>query len=186
MQEKWRVKLAKSLEGGPLRGIGAWPAFKRFCERYAMFMVPFITVLREGLEAVVFIAGVSFSAPATAVPLPVIVGLIAGCAVGYIIYKSVSNSLHSGHLLTVHRGGASSKLQLFLIVSTCILYLVAAGLFSRGIWFIQAQQWNKAIGGDAAETGSGPGSYDIDQSVWHVNVSCPNNFHPHTLTSTVW
>ena len=32
-------------------------------------------------------------------------------------------------------------------------------------------QWNKAIGGDAAETGSGAGSYDIRQSVWHVNVS---------------
>jgi high-affinity iron transporter len=33
-------------------------------------------------------------------------------------------------------------------------------------------QWNVAIGGDAAETGVGPGSYDIRQSVWHVNVSC--------------
>lgn len=26
------------------------------------------------------------------------------------------------------------------------------------------------MGGDAAEVGNGPGSYDIDQSVWHVNV----------------
>lgn len=34
------------------------------------------------------------------------------------------------------------------------------------------EQWNIAIGGDAAETGAGPGSYDIRQSVWHVNVSC--------------
>lgn len=33
------------------------------------------------------------------------------------------------------------------------------------------QQWNKIIGGDAAETGAGPGSYDIRKSVWHVNVS---------------
>lgn len=33
------------------------------------------------------------------------------------------------------------------------------------------QQWNKIIGGDAAETGVGPGSYDIRKSVWHVNVS---------------
>ena len=32
-------------------------------------------------------------------------------------------------------------------------------------------QWNNVIGGDASETGSGPGSYDIRQSVWHVNVS---------------
>ena len=33
------------------------------------------------------------------------------------------------------------------------------------------RQWNKIIGGDAVETGSGPGSYDIRKSVWHVNVS---------------
>lgn len=33
------------------------------------------------------------------------------------------------------------------------------------------QQWNHVIGGDASETGAGPGSYDIRKSVWHVNVS---------------
>ena len=38
--------------------------------------------------------------------------------------------------------------------------------------FAYNMQWNIAIGGDAAETGVGPGSYDIRQSVWHVNVSC--------------
>lgn len=32
-------------------------------------------------------------------------------------------------------------------------------------------QWNKTVGGDSAESGTGPGSYDIRQSVWHVNVS---------------
>jgi len=75
--------------------------------------------------------------------------------------------------LTINRGGSSSRLQFFLIVSTCLLYLVAAGLFSKAIWFFEAQEWNNAIGGDAAETGSGPGSYDIDRSVWHVNASHP-------------
>jgi len=87
MQEKWRVKLAKAMEAnvessGTRRG-----AFKRWAEKYAMFMLPFITVVREGLEAVVFVAGVSFSSPASAVPLPVIVGLMAGSLVGYFIFK---------------------------------------------------------------------------------------------------
>ena len=36
---------------------------------------------------------------------------------------------------------------------------------------ISSSQWNKITGGDAAETGSGPGSYDIRKTVWHVNVS---------------
>ena len=64
-------------------------------------------------------------------------------------------------------------MQFFLIVSTCFLYLVAAGLFSRGVWYFQDNAWNKIIGGDASETGSGPGSYDIRQSVWHVNCCNP-------------
>jgi high-affinity iron transporter len=87
MQAKWRVKLAKALEEKPLASEGKGKAFKRWCAKYAMFILPFITVLREGLEAVVFIAGVSFQAPATSVPLPVVVGLAVGILVGYIIYK---------------------------------------------------------------------------------------------------
>ena len=87
MQEKWRVKLAKALEEKPVATGGRRGAFKRWCEKYAMFILPFITVLREGLEAVVFIAGVSFSSPASAVPLPVVIGLIAGGFVGFLLYK---------------------------------------------------------------------------------------------------
>ena len=87
MQEKWRVKLAKAIENKTVSTGGRKGALKRWAERYAMFMLPFITVLREGLEAIVFIAGVSFSSPASAVPLPVVVGLIAGATVSYIIYK---------------------------------------------------------------------------------------------------
>lgn len=75
------------------------------------------------------------------------------------------------------RFGSLARIQLFLVISTCFLYLVAAGLFSRGVWFFEAQQWNDIVGGDAAELGSGPGSYDIDKSVWHVNVSPPAT-HP--------
>lgn len=76
-------------------------------------------------------------------------------------------------LLTFCRGGATSKLQFFLVASTCLLYLVAAGLFSRAVWYFEAQDWNNAVGSDAAELGAGAGSYDISFSVWHVNVGHP-------------
>ena len=86
MQDKWRVKLAKALsEKKEMEG--KRNRFQRWCERYAMFLVPFVTVLREGIEAIVFIAGVSFSSPAASVPLPVVMGLLAGAVIGYIIYK---------------------------------------------------------------------------------------------------
>lgn len=87
MQDKWRIKIAKATQakadGTGTRG----GAIKRWAQKYAMFILPFVTVLREGVEAVVFIAGVSFSSPATSVPLPVFVGLCAGALIGYIIYK---------------------------------------------------------------------------------------------------
>lgn len=41
------------------------------------------------------------------------------------------------------------------------------------MWYFEMHKWNSVIGGDAAETGSGPGSYDIRQSVWHVNCCNP-------------
>jgi high-affinity iron transporter len=85
MQEKWRVKLAKALEA-PVSAKGRG-AFKRLIEKYALFALPFVTVLREGIEGIVFVAGVSFSAPASSLPLAVIVGLLVGSLVGYILYK---------------------------------------------------------------------------------------------------
>ncbi len=80
--------------------------------------------------------------------------------------------LHQRHAEHATRGGSSTKLQFFLVISTCLLYLVAAGLFTRSVWYFEQQQWNLIVGSDATELGDGPGSYDIDKSVWHVNVSC--------------
>ncbi|KAJ5182915.1 hypothetical protein N7492_000531 [Penicillium capsulatum] len=157
LQEKWRVKLAQALESKDQEHRTGMHRLKKWAEKYAMFILPFITVLREGLEAVVFIGGVSLSFPATAFPLPVITGLVAGAAIGYLLY----------------RGGNQASLQIFLIVSTCFLYLVSAGLFSRGVWYLQTNTWNQITGGDSSESGSGPGSYDIRQSVWHVNCCNP-------------
>lgn len=158
LKEKWRVKIAKAIEmKDQNRHARFGKRFKAWCERYAMFILPFITVLREGLECVIFIGGVGIGMPASAFPLAVFTGLLAGCFIGYLIYK----------------GGNQASLQVFLIVSTCFLYLVAAGLFSKGVWGFQMREWSLIIGGDAAETGSGPGSYNIHQSVWHVNCCNP-------------
>ena len=89
LQDKWRVKLAKAMEARDSaktsRRSAGW--LGRWCEKYAMFLLPFITVLREGLEAIVFIGGVSVGQPATAFPLAAITGLLLGSLIGYIIYK---------------------------------------------------------------------------------------------------
>ncbi|CEL02166.1 Putative High-affinity iron transporter FtrA [Aspergillus calidoustus] len=156
MRDKWRVKLAKALESNEKSR--SWSGrLKHWSEKYAMFALPFITVLREGLEAIVYVGGVGLGLPASSFPLAVFCGLLAGVVVGYVLY----------------RGGSSASLQYFLVISTCFLYLVSAGLFSRAVGYFETNAWNAIIGGDASETGSGPGSYDIRQSVWHVNCCNP-------------
>ncbi|KAL1899947.1 high-affinity iron permease [Ceratocystis pirilliformis] len=155
MQAKWRVKLAKAMHAPVAVGEGGW--FGRLLERYAMFTLPFVTVLREGVEAIVFIAGVSFSTPPSSVPLATLAGLAFGAAAGYALYA----------------GGSGARLQQFLVAATCLLYMVGAGLFTRAVWYWDQQKWNEAIGGEAQELGMGPGSYDIDKSVWHVNCCSP-------------
>lgn len=88
LQDKWRVKLAEALEKQDAKAqAGATTKAKLWCEKYAMFLLPFVTVLREGLEAVIFIGGVGLGMPATAFPLAVICGLGAGILVGYLIYR---------------------------------------------------------------------------------------------------
>lgn len=89
LQDKWRVKLAKALEAkdSTKKAGSLGSRFARWCEKYAMFILPFVTVLREGLEAVIFVGGIGAGSPATAFPLPVIAGLVCGCLVGFLIYK---------------------------------------------------------------------------------------------------
>ncbi|CUM56503.1 uncharacterized protein AC631_04630 [Debaryomyces fabryi] len=156
MKEKWRIKLAQALIKEPPKGKDRF-RIGYVTKKYCMFILPFITTLREGLEAVVFVGGVGLDSPASSFPLPVICGLIAGIVVGGLLYYS----------------GSTVSLQIFLIISTAILYLIAAGLFSRGVWYFETNVYNKKTGGDASENGSGPGTYDISKSVWHVNCCNP-------------
>ena len=113
LQDKWRTKLRVAMESNHVKGFG------NYGRKYAMFVLPFITVLREGLEAVVFVGGIGVGSPPSAFPIPVITGILAGSLIGFIIY-------HGGNIV---------KLQYFLVASTCLLYLVAAGLLSKSAWF---------------------------------------------------
>ncbi|KAK2008338.1 iron permease FTR1 family protein [Colletotrichum eremochloae] len=159
LQDKWRLKLSKALNAGGAAHPGPFrDRLKYLGEKYALFLLPFITVLREGFEGVLFIAGVGVSETAASIAASAVLGLALGAVVGYFIY----------------RGSRNAPIQVFLIVSTCFLYLIAAGLFSKGVWHFEQNEWNKIVGGDAAELGSGPGSYDIRRSVWHVNCCNPD------------
>ena len=53
---------------------------------WGIFILAFTTTLREGLEAVIFIAGVSAGLDVSSIPIPAVVGIIMGLAVGFILY----------------------------------------------------------------------------------------------------
>ncbi|OJT12728.1 Iron transporter FTH1 [Trametes pubescens] len=148
---KWRVKLQRAFSGKAVDK-GAKTG------KYVLFILPLITVLR--MEAVVFVGGVSLGQPATAIPIAAIVGLICGLICGYLIYAFASRT----------------TLTIFMVVMTNFLLLIGAGLFSKAIWAFQTNAFNHLLGADVDDAGGdGPGSYDVRQSVWHLDCCNPEN-----------
>lgn len=146
MKVKWFAKLGDAFD---LHSHG-----RGHKKKYFLALLPFITTLREGLEAVVFVGGIGLSLPVSSIPFSILSGICVGSTIGYTLYK----------------GGNKLSLQYFLILLTCFLYIVLAGLMSRGVWFLELELYVRKCGGlDVSETGSGPGSYDPATSVWHVN-----------------
>ena len=90
----------------------------------AIAVIPFVAVLREGIETVIFM----FAAVQTSTPLESTVGASAGLALAvalsYVIY----------------RGGRRLNLRLFFNVTGAVLILFAAGLLARGIHELQEAQ----------------------------------------------
>ncbi|KIY96211.1 Plasma membrane iron permease [Monoraphidium neglectum] len=84
---------------------------------YSAFVLAFTAVLREGIEAVIFLAGVGSQTGIASIPLAALAGLVVGLAVGLAIYYS---------------GRAIKDLKIFFVISTIILFFIAAGQVSLG------------------------------------------------------
>ncbi|KAE9398316.1 iron permease FTR1 [Gymnopus androsaceus JB14] len=151
---KWRLKLQRAFDGRT-RGDKDGKAGK-----WVLLILPLITVVREGLEAVIFIGGVSLGQPATSIPIAAIVGLICGLVAGFVIYQF----------------GSRTTLSIFLIAMTNFLLLIGAGLFSRGIWAFQENAFNNLLGADVDDSGGdGPGSFNVVGNIWHLDCCNPEN-----------
>ncbi|GBF96952.1 plasma membrane iron permease [Raphidocelis subcapitata] len=84
---------------------------------YSVAILAFTAVLREGIESVIFLAGVGSNTGVASIPLAALAGLAVGLAVGLAIYYS---------------GRAIKDLKAFFVVSTFILFSIAAGQVSLG------------------------------------------------------
>ncbi|OAV97087.1 hypothetical protein PTTG_12673 [Puccinia triticina 1-1 BBBD Race 1] len=178
---KWRIKLSKAFEQENMidadgKSPKVLPRFRKLMSmlrvggkrtnsadstssRYILFFLPALTVLREGLEAVVFIGGVSLGQPATSIPIAAVTGILLGLVIGYAIYNS----------------SARLNLSLFLTISTIALLYVGAGLITKAAWYFKMYSFIRMVGGDAAEAGDGPGSFPVDGYIWHLDYGNPEN-----------
>ncbi|KAL2914215.1 high-affinity iron permease [Polyrhizophydium stewartii] len=123
----------------------------------ALFWLPFVTILREGLEVVVFIGGVSLGEPASAIPVSAAAGLLAGVVIGLI----------------VHRSGTVMSMHWLFVVFSYVLLMIAAGLLARSIGNLEDYVWGNAINLIANEVGTG--SFDPRRSVWHFDCCSPED-----------
>ncbi|KAF9955446.1 hypothetical protein BGZ70_010241 [Mortierella alpina] len=147
MQEKWKVKLAKAMDDENAQGLG------NQSRKYALFLLPLVTVLREGLEAVVFIGGVTFTEEPKAIPLAILSGVALGLMIGFAIY----------------RGGNKMRLHPFFVGSTCLLLLIAAGLVSKGIAAFEADYWGRVTGAQSDDAGT----FDPRFNLWALKCCDP-------------
>ncbi|KAH7387650.1 hypothetical protein KP509_16G034600 [Ceratopteris richardii] len=117
-REKWERKLTKvtvdavnEQEVNPEHEVG------RQRSKWALFLIPFTVVVREGVEAVIFLGGIGLEGSGTAYPLPAVIGGACGVIVGYVLYK----------------GGGRVALKAFLGAATLLLFVIAAGLFAGSV-----------------------------------------------------
>ncbi|WWD15811.1 hypothetical protein CI109_100235 [Kwoniella shandongensis] len=159
-QTKWRLKLLSAYEDHPdhlpqskskrSNGENHHPRANKASA--ILFGLPFITVLREGLEGVVFLGGIGLSEKGTAVGLGGLAGLVGGGLCAYLLFSSTS----------------PLSLRKFTVLSSLLLFFIGAGLASRAAYSLERQYFISHVGTAAAESGNGPGSYRVKGNIWHL------------------
>ena len=113
LERKWRHKL----ESGVLRSATAKS------QRWSMFFLAGAATLREGIESVLFLTGVSAGGSVKSIIIPGLLGIFLGALLGLIVY-------YSGHTIR--------SLKWFFIVSAGLLLLISSGMVVNGTAFFQA------------------------------------------------
>ncbi|KAI9327670.1 iron permease FTR1 family-domain-containing protein [Obelidium mucronatum] len=122
----------------------------------AFFWIPFITVVREGLEGMLFLGGTAISEDPGHIPLAVLGGLAGGLIIGYAIY----------------RAGNTMKLQTFFVSATIFIFYLSAGLMAKSVWAFERNTWNVHLGVGDSDSSI---YYNVQTSVWHTNCCNPED-----------
>lgn len=112
VERKWRRKLQGALDADREKAARSY--------RWSVLLLALSATLREGIESVLFLTGVSQGAGVKSIIIPGIVGVILGLALGMAIF---------------YTGRSIKSLKWFFILSCGLLLLIAAGLVAQGVVF---------------------------------------------------
>ncbi|MCO5551725.1 hypothetical protein L7F22_005229 [Adiantum nelumboides] len=115
--DTWRQKWERKLTKVTVEALKKGEEVQSKRSKYALFLIPFTVVVREGVEAVIFLGGIGLEGSGTAYPIPAIVGALCGIMVGILLYK----------------GGNHVAFKAFLGAATLLLLVIAAGLFASSV-----------------------------------------------------
>ena len=107
--------------------------------QWSVFFLAFTAVFREGVESVIFLAGVSTTSSWTAIPLAGIVGVLIGLAVGFALY---------------YTGRQIKDIAWFFVLSCTLLFFIAAGLTSLAMVSEKRRSCFSCFGGERRKRGS--------------------------------
>lgn len=134
-------------------------------QRYGMAILAFITVIREGIESVVFIAGVGTENAVQGLVIGGVVGILIGCVVGWVIT----------------RGLKAATIKWFFYISAVCLFIIAAGMCR--IAFHEMQEAG-AFGVYEAEPGQTVSW--LNTVVWDWCDCCGNDQHVFALAKSLF
>ncbi len=101
-------------------------------QTFGLFILAFVATLREGVEAVLFMAGISINTGALSLGAGFL-GVVFAIIIGILVFEYA----------------VKFNINMFFKVTTVILVLLAAGLFSQGVHELQEAKilptWNEHI-----------------------------------------
>ena len=117
LEKKWKYKLEKAFKEREA---------KQKSYRWTVAFLAFSATVREGIEAVLFLTGVSTGESVKSIIIPSIVGAILGFAAGALIF---------------YTGRSIRSMKWFFIIMTALLLMIAAGMVMNGLAAFMAAGW---------------------------------------------
>ena len=117
----WMRRQSRGIKGDLERGIDSALAAERGAVGRAIFGVTFLAVVREGVEAALFLIAASTSDGGGQVLLGACIGIAAASVLGYMVYA----------------GGRRIPMNAFFTATGLIIIVFAAGLVARTVLYVQ-------------------------------------------------